>query len=100
MEERSLATGSTAAPPETVAAVLVPSPRRLKVRFTLVYGALGLILVGSLAALVVFCLRPGLGSSTTWSSWRPPAGHPIVVAKEIADYVGPKYKFANGGQLL
>ena len=100
MEEGSLATGSTAAPPETAAAALASPPRRLKGRFMLVYGVLGLILVGSFAALVVFGLRPGLGSSATWSPWRPAAGSPIVMAKEIADYVGPNYKFANGGQLL
>jgi hypothetical protein len=95
-----LATGFTQTTVETVAPAAGDSSRRANTQFALVYAALGLILVGSLCALIVFGLRPGFSSSPKWSSWKPPSGRPIVVAKEIADYVGPKYRLANGGQLL
>jgi hypothetical protein len=99
MEEQSLATGSSGAPAQASHRFVRPTGR-MGVRFRIVYTVLGLILVGSLTAFVVLGLRPGFGSSAKWSSWTPPSGHPLAVATEIADYVGPKYKFANGGQLL
>jgi len=99
MDEQSLATSSTGAPAQATQRFARPTGR-MALRFTIVYTTLGLILVGSLTAFVVFGLRPGLGSSVKWSSWTPPPGHPLAVATEIADYVGPQYRFANGGQLL
>ncbi len=69
-------------------------------QFAFVYAALGVILVGSFAAFAVFGLWPGLHPSTKWSSWKPQSGRPLVMAKEIANYVAPKYRFANGGQLV
>ena len=77
-----------------------PSERPAGRRFALVYAALGVILVGSLAALVVFGLKPGVNSSPVWSSWKPSPGSLPVMAKQIADHVGPKYRFANGRQLM
>lgn len=88
---------------ETTPSLLMPStpPRRqATVRFALIYTALGLILVGSLAAFVVFALRPGFSSSPAWSSWKPPSGRLPVMAKAIADHVAPKYRLATGGQLV
>jgi hypothetical protein len=99
MDEQPLATGSTVAPPQASHSFVRPTGR-MGMRFTMVYATLVLILVGSLTAFVVFGLRPGFGSTAKWSPWTPPAGHPLAVATEIADYVGPKYRFANGGQLL
>jgi len=70
------------------------------VRFLIVYVALGLVLVGSFAALIVFGLRPGFSSSPKWSSWKPHSGRLPIMAREIAEHVAPEYKFANGGQLV
>lgn len=69
-------------------------------RFVLVYTTLGLILVGSLAAFVVFVLWPGFHSSPKWSSWKPSSARLGLMAKDIADHVAPEYRFATGGQLL
>jgi hypothetical protein len=98
MEHGTLATRSTAAPPDTAAAVAPPAGSS-RARFAVVYAALTLILVGSVTALIVFGLAP-IGSSSKWSSWRPASAGPLVMAKEIADHVGPEYEFANGDQLL
>jgi hypothetical protein len=98
-----VATGLTEVTSETEAPAPFLSaapPRHANLRFALVYGALGLILVGSIAALAVFALWPGIHPSTKWSSWKPPSGTPIAMAKEIADHVGPEYRFVNGGQLV
>ena len=78
-----------------------PSPSSgTSVRFMIVYAALGLVLLGAVAALVVYALGPGLTSSSSWSSWRPPAGSLPVQAKAIADHLAPDYQLAAGGQLV
>jgi len=100
MEERPLVPGLTQTSPEAAAPVFAAPPRHVSLQFAFVYGALGLILVGSLAALVVFGLRPGFSSSPKWSPWKPQPGPPLTMAKEIANYVGPRYRFPDGGQLL
>jgi hypothetical protein len=66
----------------------------------LVYAALGLVLVVSLGAFAYVALRPSLDSSAEWSSWKPASGRLPIVAKSIADHVGPKYKFDSGDQLV
>ena len=98
-----MVTGLTQATAETVAPASVastPPTRQANLRFAFVYAALGLILLGSFASFAVFGLWPGLHPSTKWSSWKPRSGPPLVMAKEIANYVAPKYRFANGGQLV
>ena len=79
-----------------------PSPANsgTSVRFMIVYAALGLVLLGATAALVVYALGPGLTSASAWSSWRPPAGSLPVQAKAIADHLAPDYQLAAGGQLV
>jgi hypothetical protein len=69
-------------------------------QFALVYGALGLILVGSYVAFAVFGLWPGIHPSTKWSSWRPHAAGPVLMAKDIANHVSAPYRLATGGQLV
>jgi hypothetical protein len=69
-------------------------------RFAIIYAALALILAGSLGALVINALRPGFSSGPKWSSWQPQPARLPLMAKEIADHVGPNYQFAKGGQLV
>jgi hypothetical protein len=70
-------------------------------RFMLIYAGLGIVLAASIIGLVVYALKPAVGSSDgAWSSWRPSGGRTAAVAKEIADHVAPQYHLAHGGQLV
>jgi hypothetical protein len=89
-------TGETVAPPSAPARV----PKKLSRRFVVVYITLGLILAASLGVLAYVTLRPDFNSEPQWSSWQPKQARLPLMAKEIADYVGPTYQFAKGGQLL
>ena len=99
----SLATSMTE-PATEASTPIAPSPPRVgtgsSTRFMIVYAALGLILLGSVAAFVIYAFGPGLSSSSSWSSWRPPGGSLPVMAKAIADHIAPNYRLATGGQLV
>src|SRR5579864_5832161 len=69
-------------------------------RFVGIYAALILILIGSIAGFAYFAVRPSLNSSPSWSNWKPGSGSISVVAKQIADHVAGKYRFADGGQIV
>lgn len=100
--------GSSVGPPHaaeplapSLAASDEKSRRYFSRRFTAVYVVLGIILVGSIAAFVVFALRPTISPTAAWSSWRPSGGGGTAkVAKEIADHVAPEYHLAKGSQLV
>ncbi len=82
-------------PPPVVAPHAVP-PHRL--RFSLIYGGLGAILVGAIVVLVLYAgrsIRPG----PTWSSWKPSGGGEGA-AKQIADHVAQTYRLSTGDQLV
>ena len=76
----------------------MPQARNERVKFVVVYAVLGLVAAGSLVAFVI--ATTGLTSPPKWSSWKPTSGPMLVMAKEIADHVAPKYRLANGNQLL
>jgi hypothetical protein len=102
-EKSSLAAGLTESAVEApVPLVQEPASARSKAgtRFMVVYAVLGLVLLVSVVAFVVYALQPGLTSSSAWSSWSPPQGSLPVVAKAIADHVAPNYRLATGGQLV
>jgi hypothetical protein len=69
-------------------------------RFIAVYAALGIVLVGSVVAFVVFALRPTISPTAAWSSWNPSSGKTPSVAKQIADHVAPRYRLSQGSQLV
>jgi hypothetical protein len=75
---------------------VLPGPHRL--RFITIYGALGIVLAGSVAALVVFAGR-SINPSPAWSSWRPSGGGEGA-AKQIADHVSKGYRLTDGSQLV
>jgi hypothetical protein len=99
---------SSAGTPRPADLLVAPSPeatasktrRYLTRRFIAVYAALGLVLVGSIVAFVVFALRPTISPAKAWSSWRPSSGRTPAVAKQIADHVAPRYRLSQGGQLV
>jgi hypothetical protein len=76
----------------------LPQAKNERFKFVFVYGVLGLIAAGSLGAFVI--ATTGLTSPAKWSSWKPSSGPTLVMAKEIADNVAPKYRLASGSQLL
>ena len=98
-----MATGLTESGAEAPAPIVqAPESARSRPagRFMVVYSVLGLVLLVSVVAFVVYALRPGFTSSPAWSSWSPPRGSLPVMAKAIADHVAPKYRLASGGQLV
>src|SRR5438552_3357137 len=101
MEPTLTGLSQTATETPLEALVSAPTPRDyFSVRFLFVYAALGLVLVGSIAAFVVIALGPTISSSPAWASRRPSSGTTQNVAKQIADHVAPRYHLAGGGQLV
>ena len=72
------------------------SPHRL--RFGLIYGALGTILVVAIVGLTIFATR-SISPTPKWSTWHPKGGG-LGAAHEIADHVSQRYHLPNGDQLV
>jgi hypothetical protein len=72
------------------------SVSRFTTRFALVYGTLGVLLIASSAAFVVFIVNGDSG----WSNWHPKSGTTAAVTKEIADHVASEYRLSSGAQLV
>lgn len=87
------------AEPVPVAAPLLQlgSQKRFTARFIAVYGALSVVLVASVGAIVVFAIQ---GTSPGWSSWKPAQGTQKQLTREIADHVSSQYRFGGGGLLV
>jgi hypothetical protein len=101
--------GDTAAAPEPEAApasaaplapaspiLVAPPPHKL--RFALIYGALGAILVAAVVGLVIFASR-SIDPGPKWSAWKPSGGG-LGASKQIADHVGQTYRLPGGAQLV
>jgi hypothetical protein len=80
----------------TVVAPRPAVPHRL--RFSLIYGGLGAILVGAIVVLVLYAGR-SISPGPTWSSWKPTGGGEGA-AKQIADHVAQTYRLSTGNQLV
>ena len=102
-----LTSGDTA--PEPVAApapapvaphagpLLVPQrPHRL--RFGLIYGGLGAILVLAIAGVAIFASR-SISPGPKWSAWKPSGGG-LGATKQIAEHVSTSYRLPTGEQLV
>ncbi len=92
-------------PPATEAsASVVPPVRlpsgRLSLRFAVLYGALGAILVAAVAGLVILVVRPATSTSVPWSPWTPPKGTTAKMASEIAQHVAAQYHLNGTGSPL
>jgi hypothetical protein len=79
-----------------VAEAVAPRERHL---FRLAYGVLALAFWLSVAGFVVLLSRSHDARSAEWSQWRPDA-QGLLGAHQIAQVVGPRYKGANGTQLV
>jgi hypothetical protein len=76
--------------------LLALPPHRL--RFAIIYGALGLIVVGAIVALGIFATR-SINPAPKWSAWKPTGGGQGA-AHQIADHVAQQYRLPNGDQLV
>jgi hypothetical protein len=70
-----------------------------KHQFRLAYGVLALAFWVSLAGFVLLLVRPNHSKPLVWSAWRPTT-QGLQGAREIALRVAPKYKAANGAELV
>jgi len=69
-----------------------------RVRFSLIYGGLGAVLVGAVVILVIYAGRT-VSPGPSWSSWKPSGGGEGA-AKQIADHVAARYRLSSGAQLV
>lgn len=67
--------------------------------FRLAYGVLALAFWVSVAGFVLLLARPNHSKPLVWSRWKP-TQQGLLGAHEIALRIAPRYKGANGAQLL
>ena len=79
---------------EPVTAPLAPH----KLRFSLIYGGLGAVLVGAIVVLVLYAGK-SIAPGPSWSSWKPSGGGEGA-AKQIAAHVAQTYRLSSGAQLV
>lgn len=75
-----------------------PSVRAHRVRFAIIYGALGAILVAAIVGVAIFATR-SISPAPKWSAWKPSGGGQGAAA-QIADHVAKTYHLPNGDQLV
>jgi hypothetical protein len=83
------------------AARALPAARRDSVllgRFRLVYAALALVVGVAVGSLLVLVGNP-VSHGAAWSSWKP-SGDPTQRMQDIASYVAPRYRTADGTDQL
>jgi hypothetical protein len=68
-------------------------------RFLAAYLVLGVAAGASVGTAVVLAQRPGPKPPPPWSRWRPVASSVKDQVLQIADHVGPTYRFPNGNQM-
>ena len=100
--------GATTAAPEeaplvaraSVPALVLQSGHGHRARFGFFYLALGAVLAGAIAGVVVLAMQPGKPKPKPWAAWSPPSGSSSKVSNEIATHVGSEYQLGGaGGQL-
>ena len=71
-------------------------------RFGLILGALLGLAIATVAigAAVYVGTGGGNGAPDGWSGWKPTTGDGEKAAKQIAAHVGPKYRLADGDQIV
>jgi hypothetical protein len=70
-----------------------------KHQFRLAYGVLALAFWLSVAGFVLLLARPNHSKPMVWSSWKP-STQGLEGAHQIALRIAPKYKAANGSELV
>jgi hypothetical protein len=74
------------------------APRPHRIRFAIIYGALGAILVAAIVGVAIFATR-SINPAPKWSAWKPSGGGQGAAA-QIADHVAKTYHLPNGDQLV
>jgi hypothetical protein len=75
-----------------------PLARAHRVRFALIYGGLGAVVVVAIVGLGIFATR-SIDPAPKWSAWKPTGGGQGA-AHQIADHVAQQYRLPNGDQLV
>lgn len=94
-------TGAGAAPatPSEPTAVPAPgTPRPHRLRFGIIYGALGAVLVAAIVGVGIFATR-SINPAPKWSAWKPSGGGQGA-ATQIAAHVSKAYRLPTGQQLV
>ena len=68
-------------------------------RFAIAYLVLAIVAGIAVGGAIVAWDRAPEDSGVAWSNWRP-EGDSFTYARQIATYVGPKYRLANGSPLV
>lgn len=95
-DDAGLTPGAAGAPAPPALPAVESRPHRL--RFGIIYGALGAIVAVAIVLLVVFATR-SINPSPRWSAWKPTGGGQGA-AHQIADHVAQSYHLSNGDQLV
>jgi hypothetical protein len=94
-----VATDVSSAPSEaTPRAPITADMPAHRLRFSIIYGALGAVLVLAIVGVVVFANR-SIHPTAAWSSWHPKGGG-LGAAKDIAQHVSATYRLPDGDQLV
>jgi hypothetical protein len=97
-----LSGGAAPAPEQSAPAVTPVLPRSARrphrLRFVLIYGGLGAVLVAGIVGVIVFATR-SINPAPKWSAWKPSGGGQGA-AHQIADHVAQRYRLPNGDQLV
>jgi hypothetical protein len=72
--------------------------RAHRARFYVIYGILGVVLAGAIAATVIYAGK-SISPAPAWSSWKPSGGGQGA-AKQIAAHVSKSYRLPDGNQLV
>lgn len=68
-------------------------------RFQFVFGALGALSVAAVALALALLRGPAAAPERPWSAWKPVASG-VDPAQQIAEYVAPQYRLADGKQIV
>jgi hypothetical protein len=69
-----------------------------RTRFAIVYGVLGVLVVGALAGFAVLLVRDAPPEASGWSSWQP-EGNALGKMQQIADHIPKSYVTADNDAL-
>ena len=78
----------------------VDQPGSYRHRFRAAYVVLALAFWAAVAVLAFVVVHGGSARGAPWSTWKPPAGSRLDVAKAIAARVAPRYRLVSGAELL
>jgi hypothetical protein len=75
-----------------------PAVRPHMLRFGLIYGGLGAVLVLAIVGVAIFASR-SINPGPRWSAWKPSGGG-LGASKQIAEHVAARYHLPGGEQMV